>query len=282
MAVSGSVTSLEGAQPVRDWTALRDASRTAIREYLDIRDRLSSRDPALRPNGREINRLADRLPVLTTQYFASLPLFVLSRCPLCNQPLTGAFDPWGLDGFWWVPERRTVAISLTSCEHFRLLLGAVSLRDHPPISGRYAAKLGPDTPYLIPRLLGLKTMVAVVHSLPMEPGYVTYPIAYFSSEVPPCGSLTTAWTDSGYSFTAPDGSPAWTMRDDPWTFDLAPWQAKQQIRWTIPDNPDALLAPSTGSYPYINPDAVRMPQECKNNRIYLKALPSNETSSPFE
>lgn len=272
----------ENADPYFDWKKSREASRAAIREYHEIQSILSRRDPALLADGREIKRLAGRLPELTAQYFASLPTVVFSRCPLCNQPLTGAFDPWGFDGFWWIPDRRDESVRVTGCEHYRLLLGAVSLLNHPPISGPYVAKLGPDTPYLIPRLLDLKTMVAVIHALPMIPGYVAYPIAYFSSEEPPCGFLTAAWTDDSYSYTLPDGSPAWTMRDDPWIFDFSPWQARQQVRWTIPNNASALLAPLTGSCPYINHNTVQRPQECVDNRVYHNALPSNETSSPFE
>ncbi len=275
MAVSRSVTVATAA--------LRAASRAASDEYIAIKKRFASPDPTQRPVGREYDRLRDRLSELPAEYAAALPTFTFSRCPFCETALTGPFDPWGFDGFWWIPSLRGEVPAPAGCEHFRVLRGAVWLQDKPPVAGRYEAMLGPDTPYVIPRLLALPGMTAVIHSIPMEPGYLAYPIAYFSRESPPPGSLTQNWLEVSYSFLDANGEHAWMDRDDLWDFDLAPWIASDQVRWTIPGNPDALLAPQSGTTcPYGNPQPVGLPQTAENNTLGFSALPNNETAEPFE
>lgn len=266
-------------QQSADFESKRLAGRAAIREYLEIKDRFATSEP----RGNEYDRLSSRLRQLPSIYAAALPNFVFSRCPFCDSALSGSFDPWGFDGFWWVPKHRGKVVPPKGCEHFRVLLGAVSLEGQPPITGRFEAQLGPDTPYVIPRLLQLPTMMAVIHSIPMQPGYQAFPIAYFSQEVPPIGSLTQGWVETSYSFQNATGQYDWTVRNDPWDFNLAPWIASGHVRWTIEGNPDALLAPPTGTAcPYGPPKPVALPQTAENNTLRFGALPSNETAEPFE
>jgi hypothetical protein len=266
-----------------DMERRRRESREAMREYLEIKDRFASSDPNVKPSGVAYDRLRERLLELPQKYADALPVFVLGRCPVCSQPLRGPFDPWGFDGFWWVPKLRGKVAAPTGCEHFRVLLGAVSLRGQPVIAGPYEAQLGPDTPYVVPRLLELPTMVAAVHSVPMEPGYLAFPIAYFSRQIPPIGSLTQGWIETRYSYEDANGRHVWTIRNDRWDFDLAPWIANGRVKWTMPDNAEALIAPSKGDFPYANPSAVCLPQVAESNRVRTLALPNQEElAEPFE
>lgn len=278
-----SVNQLGSTTPVRDLATLRAASRQAVQEYLDLKDRFASSDPKQRPSGSEYDRLRERLKQLPHEYAAALPAYALSRCPFCETPLHGAFDPWGFDGFWWVPSMRGGIGQPQGCEHFRVLLGAVWLQDKPPIAGPYEAMLGPDVPYVIPRLMEMPTMTMVVHSIAMEPGYVALPLAYFSKDVPAPGSLTQGWIEKTYSFLDANGQHAWSVRNDPWNFNLAPWIASGQVRWTVPDNPDAQLVPkSEKACPYGNPAPVALPQIAENNTLGVTGLPDNEIVEPFE
>ena len=281
MAVS--VNQPSGLPPVSGLAAQRAASRQAVQEYLDLKALFASPDPRQRPTGTEYNRLRERLKQLPHEYAAALPTFTLSRCPFCETPLTGSFDPWGFDGFWWVPSLRGGVGQPTGCEHFRVLRGAVRLQEKPPIAGPYEAMLGPDVPYVIPRIMHLPTMMMIVHSISMEPGYVAFPLAYFSREAPAPGTLTQGWIEQTYSFLDTNGRPAWSVRNDPWDFDLAPWIASGQVRWTEPGNSDALLTPQSGTgCPYGNPKPVALPQTAENNSLGFSAVPDNETVEPFE
>ena len=207
-------------------------------------------------------------------------MLTLGRCPFCGAAYVSPFDPWGFDGFWWIPSQRYALAKPQHCEHFRVLRGAVHTLDKPIVGCPEASQLGPDTPYIIPRILNLPTMLAVVHSLEMVPGFQAYPISYFSEVLPPNGSLTQHWTESGYSYVHASGRGVWTYKTDPWDFELRPWINQGLVRWTIPANPEALLAPiSNEGFPYSNPNAVRKPQTARNNALGYTALPSNQTKA---
>ena len=246
-----------------DLESRRVTSRAAIGEYLEIKDRFAKSEQS----GKEYDRLSARLRQLPGIYAAALPIFTFSLCPFCGEALVGAFDPWGFDGFWWIEKHRGKVAPPKGCEHFRALLGAVSLEGQPPISGRFEAQLGPDTPYVISRLLELTTMTAVIHSIVMQPGYLAFPIAYFSCDPPPIGSLTQGWVESSYSYPDANGQYAWTVRNDPWDFDLKPWVAKGSVKWTIPNQPMAQLSATSGDHPYHNPTAVCLPQFTSSNKL---------------
>ena len=274
---------MSGSSSALGQTALPDASRKAVQEYLDLKARFASADPKQVPSGTAYDRLRERLKQLPHEYAAALPTYTLSRCPFCGTPLTGLFDPWGFDGFWWMPSMRGGVGKPTGCDHFRVLRGAVWLQDQPLITGPYEAMLGPDVPYVIPRIMHMPTMTMVIHSILMEPGYVAFPLAYFSREAPVPGTLTQGWIEKTYSFLDANGDHAWSVGNDPWDFDLTPWIASGQVRWTIPDNPEAMLAPQSGTTcPFGNPKPVALPQTAKNNTLRFTGVPTNETAEPFE
>lgn len=282
MAVSGTVTPNGGSNRVVDLAAMRQASRAAVQEYFAIKQRFASPDPQIRPVGVEVDRLKQRLDEIPREYVASLPMTVFSRCPFCHTALAGPFDLWGFDGFWWSPKLHSETWGAKGCEHFRLLLGAVQLQGQP-LGANFEAQLGPDTPYVVRRLLSLPTMIAVVHSIPMELGHRTFPIAYFSTETPPSGQLAQGWIEESYCYTDPTGRPAWTVTDDPWDFELAPWIARRQLRWTVPGSSDATISDHVAEqFPYSNPDALRRPQFVKNARVRHGTVPTGSTPDPFD
>lgn len=283
MAISRAVTPPEESDHIGDLETMRQASRAAVHQYFAIKARFAATDLRARPTGIEYDRLQQRLVELPNEYAASLPTHILSRCPFCDIAVKGPFDPWGFDGFWWSPTMRSETWSPAGCDHFRVLLGAVHLQGQPPGGGDFEAQLGPDSPYVIPRLLEFPTMTTVIHSLMMEPGYRAFPIAYFSTDVPPPGSLTQGWIEKSYCYTDSSGRPAWTVMDDPWDFELAPWITRKLALWTIPDNSDALIAPQSNElFPYSVSEATRRPQFVKNSRFRLGALPSGASPDPFD
>lgn len=188
------------------------------------------------PPEEDVDASEARQVVIKHEYFARLPQVTLSRCPICATALVFPFDAWGLEGFWW-QERLSIKLGPSkACEHFRLLLGAVHLNGLPPKGGQAPSHIGPEVPYVVPRILGMSTMVAVVSSVPMENGYTAYPIAYFSQNAPPIGSLGAPWTRTTYGFTTPDGRPGWMIRNDAWDFDVQKWVGGGKLKWIEPDD----------------------------------------------
>jgi hypothetical protein len=78
----------------------KDLRDEAIRECLRLRDE----DRLLAISGaslKERRKVIDQERATRQGYFDKLPRMQLSRCPFTKQALVMAFDPWGVDGFWW-------------------------------------------------------------------------------------------------------------------------------------------------------------------------------------
>jgi hypothetical protein len=207
----------------------------------------------------------------------------MSRCPICDEALISQFDPWGFDGFWWQERKSGLAKDPAGCEHFRVLTGAVNLRGSAPKGAEADAHVGPDVPYVIPAVLTLPSMVAVISAVEMVNNMISYPIAYFSTEIPGPATLTATWRYTSYNFKTQDGKSAWTIKNDPWDFDLAPWIARRKVYWIMPNDPSMQIA-KTGVHqcPFINLPGNRRPQVIAGDKLYLKTLPDPEDEpDPF-
>jgi hypothetical protein len=82
---------------------------------------------------------------------------------------------------------------LPTCPHFCVLGGAVNHQGLPPRSGNEEVFPGPEIPFVYPRVLALPGVIAVISSLPMENGYLSYPIGYFAEKRPPGEQLVAGW-----------------------------------------------------------------------------------------
>ena len=254
-----------------------------IAEFHAIRDRFArSRAGAAMPEDEE-RKLKDRFAACRVEYFAALPRLTLGRCPFTGAAFKHSFDPWGFDGFWWQPTQQAKTAEPDPPDSFAVLQGAVSMNEGKPHGGVEEAQLGPAVPYVIPRILQLESMVAVISKVRMPSGYTAYPIAYFAEVVPPPGSLTQAWTERQYSFVTPGGEKAWTVKNDPWDFELQPWIERRKVRWIDPD--DELMHvqsfPSRNC-PFVGLPGVRKPQVVLGDKTWTKAAPTGEDPDPFD
>ena len=256
-------------------------SRTALLANIaEINAKMSVKKPPL--------SYEDRLPLiiqsngLMKQYFVQLPRYTLGRCPVCGTPLEDVFDPWGLDGFWWLESLPVSRPKLSSCEHFRVLTGAVNLNEKPPQGGDQECYPGPEVPYVIPRALKYPTMVAVILSIPMKNGYTAYPISYFSSEAPPTPALANPWTKKTFSYLHPSGRAVFTILSDPWDFELMPWVEEGKIQWIDAGDPNFTLKSAPASRcPYVNLKGLRERQTIVKDKRYTIPPPNNEEFDPF-
>lgn len=260
----------------------RERRDELIRTYVEGKAELVA--AARRPEGLPLPERKKRtreLEEVLAAYFEALPRLALSRCPHCEKALYRAFDPWGLDGFWWQEELAAEIREEPACPHFQLLTGAVAFQGLPAKGGEKAAYPGPEVPYVVPRVLELSTMVAVVSCLRVEPGYRAYPVAYFAQTAPPPGSLTQSWTRRSYSFRNEAGAPSFTYDASPWDFDLVPWVDRTKVRWVAPDDRNLTLRLDPREYPYTSLPGARQPLEVKGTSVRKLALPDGSKVDPF-
>jgi hypothetical protein len=228
----------------------------------------------------EANRHFQAAAEAEADYFQSLGRMSLSVCPLCNKPLFRTFDPYGLDGPWW--QSSATPEEPIPCRHFCVLTGALSFNGKPPRGGNFEAHVGPQIPYVIPRLLEHPDMVAVVSRIQTADDYLAYPIAYFAKRRPPPQDLTAGWARTNYLYQTQLGEVRWRIPNDPWDFDLKPWIEQGKLYWCLEsDGQLALKSEPPGNCPFIDLPGEQRPVIVQMNRYWCEPLPDGQILQPF-
>ena len=216
-------------------------------------------------------------------YARVIPRMPLSICPFCERPLIKAFDPVGLEGFWWMDRTAGFYDNESVCGHFRLLRGALNLEGYSPQGGTYDARPGPEVPYVIPRILQMERMMLVISSIRMDCGYTAYPLAYFSVVDYPAGSMTAEWRRQEYDVQDPSGRWKFSIPQDPWDFDLDAWIRQGRVRWILPHE-DNLAAPSLRptDCPYLDLKGSKLPSVICEDRAVTEAVPDGQELELFD
>ena len=221
---------------VKPWTAAE--RERVLRELAEVR---AQRGQALDQEDWKLGDvLMAKLDQLEAAYYAGLPRLVMSCCPFDGKPLVRTFDPIGLDGLWWHPD--VTPEEVPTCPHFCVLGGAVNYQGLPPLAGDEEVYPGPEIPFVYPRLLALPGVVAVISSLPMENGYLAYPIGYFAEKRPPGEQLVAGWRHKHHEWRDQLGQYGSRYENDKWDFDLRPWLEQGKILWTPPGSERTKLA----------------------------------------
>jgi hypothetical protein len=235
-----------------------------------------------REDGAAVSRLSKARRRCIEAYWEALPRVPLSACPLCGHVLNRAFDPLGIDGWFWQEEMGDKPVQPPPCAHFAVLCGAVNLNGLPPRGGDRPAHLGPEVPYVVPKLLALPGLSVVISKIPLADGYTAYPIAYFAETLPRPTQLPQSWTKTTVSFTDASGEAWWTINTDPWDFELEPWIEQRKVHWIAPGDPDfRVLSPPTPC-PYVGLPGRRVRIVIEQDRLQTEGLPCGEDPDPFE
>jgi hypothetical protein len=56
-----------------------------------------------------------------------------------------------------------------------------------------------------------------------------------------------------------NGQPYWTIKNDPWDFELAPWIASHKLRWIAPGDPELRVSSAPEPCPYLGLPGRRQP-----------------------
>lgn len=189
---------------------------------------------------------------LESTYWKSLPRVRMSVCPFDGKPLFRTFDPFGFDGPWW--DARQININEPRCcPHFFLIRGAVDLLGGSPVSGRFEAWIGPEKPFVIPRILNFPEVVAVVSEVRMATGEVVYPITYFGNPSPAPDQIPPCWPRRVCYYSTLKGGIGYRQDTDPWDFNLLPWLESGKVRWCEPNRENLVLGGGPPSqYPYFH------------------------------
>jgi hypothetical protein len=185
--------------------------------------------------------LQGRLADLRECYCAKVPILPLSRCPFSGQVVHHSIDCHGIDGLWWnceAPVRPAEHLPPT----FFTLTGALKLRG-TVAPAPFLCKPGPETPFVIPRLLKHRHIKAVISSLEVGE-HLAFPIFYFADPIPYFIDRINTWGTNQYSFISEAGEYCWNdVPYDPMDadFGLAKWIKAGKLLWIAPGDEAMVL-----------------------------------------
>ncbi len=208
------------------------------------------------------------------EYLRRLPIVPLSCCPICQQPLLRSYDPFGLNGPWWLSEAPRVVAP--QCPHFCVLRGAVHFGARAPQGPEGGIHTGPEVPYVIPRLLEQPGMLAVITRLALESAVAVYTIGYFALRRPPAEELTADWPDARFAYTDAFGETGSREASDSWDFELAPWIERGKLAWWEP----GAERPVVERCPYLDLPGRRAQLVVGPHGVEVSAPPSSRADEP--
>ncbi|GAM09400.1 hypothetical protein OR1_01678 [Geobacter sp. OR-1] len=267
-----------------DFVEFRKVRKIIVDRYWEI-VRLTSHPYRDALSSKQISDLYKEEDDILEEYAEILPFLPISRCPICNGVLECVVDLFGIDGPWWAKGNIVDFPAPQSCEHFRLLLGAIdfgSVKEVPEASKHKIVYPGPGVPFVIPRIIELANMKAVISCFDLTGEYSCYPIAYFSEKPFHGAFLHQPWAREAYQVLDEQGNyKGWTISNDALDFDLRPWIEKGILFWIEPG--DAIMdLKQQGKCPFEDLPGIRSPQLIERGEIIILPLPDGSPINPFE
>ena len=213
--------------------------------------------------------LAQGIP-LARAFRAEMPVLSMSRCPFCGFIAEQAFDPYGIDGFWWRGPTATRGDGAPPrCLHYFCFTGALALA-RPIEVLPFDVEPGPEVPFVVPSILDHPGMCVVISSTPVG-RHTGYPIFYYGDPIIP---ETTGLNDWGHTqrYAYRDGEcVGWSSRnllDEECDYDLAPWVARGKVQYILPGDDTLTLRSGVDGCPYLDLPGRRVLNRISNGVIY--------------
>jgi hypothetical protein len=222
--------------------------------------RLRKQAKALVEEGRtqEGFALDDQVDAINARYRELLPDVTVARSPSSDEVVRWPIDTMGLHAWFWnylTPVRRTVE-PLPS--DWIAMTGAMRLVDpveHPP----FAVVPGPDTPFVVPRILDAEGVRAVIAEVPVG-AHTGWTITYFG-QPPEDVTLVNVWGTNTYPVFEDGEWIGWdwdTPTISEYDFELAPWLRSGKLLWLEQGDESATLREGADGCPFVGISGQRL------------------------
>ena len=183
-------------------------------------------------------------------YLNGLSSKALSRCPYTGDILTRTIDLDGIDGLWWDYDEPLRAEEEQMPTYFAMD-GALKLFDNIE-QFPFTCSIGPEVPFVLPRLLQHTAIKAVLSSFPVRK-HRLFIITYYSE---PIMNRIRRVNDLGtYCYKYKDHN-GWVQHDfyqDPLKdFELDDWIKSGKLLWIEPDDTTLTLRSFLTGCPYLD------------------------------
>lgn len=206
---------------------------------------------------------------LEDEYEQGLPRQAISRCPFTSQTFTMAIDTFGFDGLFWDEDTPIRPFDEQRPETYFALTGATKFNG-PPESTPFPCTPGPESPFVIPRMLLHPDVKAVVSHVRIGP-HDGYPIIYFADPIPTFLARFNDWGTTQYRYETAEHPELWDSieeeQEESIDFDLAPWIEGGDLLWIAPGDGKHKLQSTVAACPYLNIEGRRSFYRIQEGRI---------------
>ncbi len=202
-------------------------------------------------------------------YVDAVPILPLSRSPLTDSLFQTSLDTFGIDGLWWAYEYDYRPYVEPPRDLFAWT-GAMKLDGAIP-TWSLKTLIGPEVPFVLPRILAHPALTAVVSSV-LVGEHIGFPIVYFADPQPPDLERVDDWGHGFHSYVRPDGTPAsaHSIEDDgEKDFELAPWLDRGRLLWIAPGDESLTLRHGTDGCPYLDLPGEHRRRYVQTGRTWL-------------
>jgi hypothetical protein len=201
-------------------------------------------------------------------YVAGVPIVALSRDPFPGDGFATSLDPHGLDGLWWAYERE-YRPWVEPPPGFFAWTGALH-PDGPWPDWTMKAMVGPEVPFVFPRILEHPRIKAVISSV-LVGDHVGFRscTSWTATTGHPAGGRLGHGT---HTYVRPDGSPVSVhsvQKDADYDFDLGPWFDSGKLLWIAPRDASLTLRSGREGNPYLGLDGERRRRILQEGEAWL-------------
>lgn len=207
------------------------------------------------------------LAAAAAAYVDGCPIVPVSRSPHSGQLFVTSLDTFDLDGLWWASEYEHRP-PIAPPPDLLGWTGAMRL-DGPLAHSHLQTMVGPDVPFVIPRLLEHPSVVAVVSAVRVGP-HVGYPIAYFAEPMVHGIERVDDWAHFHHILVGPDGRARLdhaVQHDADRETELGPWLRSGRLRWIAPGDDAFVLRSGEAGCPYAELEGHRRLQYVREGRV---------------
>ena len=213
-------------------------------------------------------------------YESATPVVSLSRSPFSGKVFESSLDNFDIDGLWWAYEF-DYRPHIPPVATFFGWTGAMKLEGPIP-NVPLKSMVGPEVPFVLPRLLDHPAIKAVVSSV-LVGEHVGFPVVYYADPVPPKLERVDDWGHALYSTTKPDGSPTAghsVEYDYDKDFELGPWLASGKLQWIAPGDIDLTVCSGEKGCPFVALEGQRHRQYIQGGERWFAREVAFPTRTP--
>ncbi len=212
---------------------------------------------------------ADEMAACVGEYEAATPIVSVSRCPFSGEVFETSLDIFGLDGMWWAYDHDYRPYVAPIPTYFAWT-GSMQL-DGPIPNLPLKSMLGPQAPFVLPRILEHPAVRAVISSI-LVGEHVGFPVVYFAQPTPHDLERVDDWGHSFHYFSRPDGSPTSahsTEYDVDKDFEIEPWIRSGKLSWIAAGDIDLQLRTTGPDCPFVTVGGERHRQYIQNGKTWM-------------